>query len=484
MAENLTVMPVFMELACDFITPVVLFAKINRDYSFILESVECSERFGRHSFIGLDPKFTVQFSQGKTIVSDFDSGQTTLPGNALDNMRQTIKKYKPLNYDSKSGFFGGAVGYMAYDIINQIENLHLEKRDQLNVPDLYFIVPKSVIIFDHLKHTIKLACNVFIDKKEQAATLYDAAVKRIGELKKLIKSPEELPLFSLEKVVGNMDFSSNMTREEFCSMVKKAKESIYKGDAFQIVLSQRLKVPFNGNALNLYRALRIVNPSPYMFLINFPGFNLVGSSPEILVKEEEGKVTIRPIAGTRKRGENEEKDKELEAELLADKKEIAEHVMLVDLARNDIGRVCKGGSVAPSQLMVVERYSHVMHIVSNVKGELAKDKDAFDLLKACFPAGTVSGAPKIRAMEIIEDLEPDKRGPYAGAVCYFDFGGNFDSCITIRTALLKEGMAYVQAGAGIVYDSVEENEYQESINKAKALLRAIELAKTINGETY
>ena len=476
-----SVIPLYEEFACDFITPVVLFSKLNKEHAFILESIGDSEKFGRYSFIGFDPKYTFSYSDGETVITDSDSGQTPLEGNPLDHLNQLIKKYKPLYYESKSGFLGGAVGYMGYDIISLIEDIPMNNTDDVRVPDMYFIIPKCVAIFDHLKHTIKLIFNAFIKDKNQCDSLYETAMKKISEIKKIFSHDSSLNIFGINTPANPPDFTSNMKEGDFCRMVEKAKEYIYKGDAFQIVLSQRFKIPYRGTSLDLYRALRMVNPSPYMFLINFPSFSLVGSSPEILVKEENKKVTIRPIAGTRKRGADEESDRALEKELLADEKEIAEHVMLVDLARNDIGRVCKGGSVKPDQLLTVERYSHVMHIVSNVTGTLKEDKNAMDLIRACFPAGTVSGSPKIRAMEIIEELEPTKRGPYAGTVCHFDFGGNFDSCITIRTILMKDNMAYLQAGAGIVYDSIPSKEYEETLNKAKAMMRAIQIANTIKG---
>lgn len=476
-----SVIPLYEEFACDFLTPVVLFSKLNKEHAFILESIGDSEKFGRYSFIGFDPKYTFRYSGGKTVINDYDSGETSLEGNPLDHLNRLVKKYKPLCYESKSGFLGGAVGYLGYDVISQIENIPMSNPDELHVPDMYFIIPKCVAIFDHLKHTLKLIFNAFITDKNQCKDLYETASQKISEIKKLFNQESPLNVFGIETPISPPDFSSNMNEQDFCRIVEKAKEYIYKGDVFQIVLSQRFKIPYQGTELNLYRALRMINPSPYMFLINFPGFSLVGSSPEILVKEENKKVTIRPIAGTRKRGMDEETDRALEKELLADEKEIAEHVMLVDLARNDIGRVCKGGSVKPDQLLTVERYSHVMHIVSNVTGVLKNDKNAMDLIRACFPAGTVSGSPKIRAMEIIEELENIKRGPYAGTVCHFDFGGNFDSCITIRTILMKEGNAYIQAGAGIVYDSVPAKEYEETLNKARAMMRAIQIANTIKG---
>ncbi|EKD27289.1 MAG: hypothetical protein ACD_79C00770G0003 [uncultured bacterium] len=479
MSQDSSVIAIHTEFACDFITPVGFFSKINEKFTFLLESVECSENIGRYSFIGMNPKATVSFKKNKTIVKDFDSSSYELTGDPIENLKKIFKKYKPVNFELYNQFAGGAVGYLAYDIISQIEKIKLSNEDELDLPDLYFIIPKILIIFDHVKHTVKIVFNAFVENKKDADLLYEEGKSNILKIRNLFTTTTPLPFVPIKSNLSGTEFKSNMDKDCFCSIVNKAKDYIVKGDCIQVVLSQRFQVSYPGKSLNLYRSLRMINPSPYMFLINFPEFSLIGSSPEILCKEERKKVTIRPIAGTRKRGKNKEEDLFAEKDLLSDAKEIAEHVMLVDLGRNDIGRVCKEGTVKADELMVIERYSHVMHIVSNVTGELSDDKDAFDLIRATFPAGTVSGAPKIRAMEIIEELEKTKRGPYAGAVCYFDFGGNFDSCITIRTIVLKNEKAYIQAGAGIVYDSIDEKEYEETINKAKAAFTAIEVANSI-----
>ena len=464
------------DFACDAITPLAFYYLVKDETSFILESVDQLDQFGRYAFIGYDPKFLIQGGKDGISIKDADGAVQNITGDPLQALKKAFLGYRPLNFQNVTGYHGGAVGYLGYDMIRAIEDLPKENPDDLQVPDLSFIVPRRIVIFDLLQHTVRLAYNAFIDSCEQAASEYDAGRQAIEEMKQMISHPKEMPLLPLNGDTDMPNFTSNMTETEYKEKVNRAKEYIQDGEAIQVVLSQRFEVNYSGDALNLYRALRLINPSPYMFTIHFPDFDLVGSSPEILVREEKGSVIIRPIAGTRRRGQSSGEDLALEKELLQDKKETAEHVMLVDLARNDIGRVCEGGSVSADQLMSIERYSHVMHIVSNVVGKLKPDLDAFDLLRATFPAGTVSGAPKIRAMEIIDELETTKRGPYAGAVCYFDYGGNFDSCITIRTALLKDEKAYIQAGAGIVFDSVDVTEFQETESKAMAMMRALSLS--------
>ena len=479
LAGDNTVVPLYLERACDFVTPVGFYSKVQGEHTFILESVESASNIGRYSFVGMHPKFAVSFTDGKTTIRDFDGGTLTEEGNPFLVLRKVVQRFKPLNFESLPGFSGGAVGFLGYDLIAHIEKMTLRKRDDLKIPDLHFIVPKVVVAFDHFNHTIKFIYNAFVEKKTNASKLYSEAENTIKSLQALLKEPVDLPLLPSKNESNAFEADRNMGDEQFYDMVRKGKEYIACGDAFQIVLSQRFNTSYDGDALTLYRSLRHVNPSPYLFLIRYPGYSLIGASPEILVKEEKGQVTIRPIAGTRKRIGKPKEDAQLEEELLADPKERAEHVMLVDLARNDIGRVCVGGSVKPTELLVIERYSHVLHIVSNIVGQLAPGKDAFDLIRATFPAGTLSGAPKIRAMEIIEELEPTKRGPYGGAVCYFGFGGNFDSCITIRTMVLKDSHVFWQAGAGIVYDSQEKYEYDETISKSGAVRDAIQIARSV-----
>lgn len=373
------------------------------------------------------------------------------------------------------------MGYIGYDMVRFFEKLPQENIDDLNLPDCIFIFSSCLVIFDHINHTIKIVSHAFIESNalpssQQVDRAYKLATEKIDEIvHRLRKSVKTIPRSPGRK--ASSPLKSNFTRQDFIRQVRKAKDYIRAGDVIQVVLSQRWEKKIKARPFDLYRALRSINPSPYMYFLKFGDLKIVGSSPEILVRAEKGKVTLRPIAGTRPRGEDEEGDETLKKELLADPKERAEHIMLVDLGRNDVGRVCYYGSVRVDELMTIEKYSHVMHIVSNVVGKLKRGKDQFDLLQACFPAGTVTGAPKVRAMEIIEELEPTRRGPYAGAVGYFSFSGNMDSCITIRTIVVKGDTAYIQAGAGIVADSHPEREYQETKNKAQALLKALEMAE-------
>ncbi|MEE9316435.1 MAG: anthranilate synthase component I, partial [bacterium] len=375
-------------------------------------------------------------------------------------------------------FYGGAVGYIGYDMVKFIEDIPSTNPDDLDLPDCKFIFTDNLLIFDHVAHTIKVVSCVHLDReKSNLKTLYNEACRKIEKLiTKLRKKPKKQPKVRRSRS-SKIVTQSNFTRNSFEKIVERAKEYIRAGDIIQTVLSQRLQTKVSAHPFDIYRALRVINPSPYMYYLSLGGMNLVGSSPEILVRQEGRRVEVRPIAGTRPRGKDEFEDKKLERELLKSSKERAEHLMLVDLGRNDIGRVCEYGSVKVPELMVIERYSHVMHIVSGVVGKLKRGMDSFDVLRACFPAGTVSGAPKVRAMEIIEELENLRRGPYAGAVGYFSFQGNMDMAITIRTILIKGKEAFLQAGAGIVADSIPKNEYEETINKAKALFEAIEMAE-------
>jgi anthranilate synthase component 1 len=369
------------------------------------------------------------------------------------------------------------VGYIGYDAVRFFEKLPDKNPDDLGLPDLFFIFTDTILIFDRVRHTIKIVSNAYIT--DGAENAYRDAVAKIEKIEKALTAP--LPAKQLEVMpeAADIPFNSNLRKEEFESIVRKAKKYIRDGDVIQVVLSQRLEARTKASPFNIYRALRSINPSPYNFYMQLGDVHLIGSSPEIHVRCEDGTVEVRPIAGTRPRGKTEADDLLLEKDLLDDPKERAEHIMLVDLGRNDIGRVCVYGTVKPEELMVIERYSHVMHIVSDVKGKLRPDKDSFDVLRASFPAGTVSGSPKIRAMEIIDELENVRRGPYAGAVGYFSFTGNLDSCITIRTIIMKGKKAYVQAGAGIVADSVPSKEYEETLNKARAMLRAIAMAEKL-----
>jgi anthranilate synthase component 1 len=376
-------------------------------------------------------------------------------------------------------FTGGAIGFLGYEFIHDVEpSVPRPPRDDLNVPTMVFLIADRLLIFDRVAQTIIVLVNAFLDEAASPAAAYESAVAEIERLVSLLEQPGEHRPVSLPDEVPQAPFESNVTREKFFANVLKAKEYITGGDIIQVVGSQRFSTPIRVSPVEVYRAVRSVNPSPYMFLLELGGFSLVGASPEIHVRCEDGRVEIRPIAGTRRRGKTEEEDAALEKELLADPKECAEHVMLVDLARNDIGRVCNYGSVQVKELMIIERYSHVMHIVSQVEGKLSADKSLYDLMRATFPAGTVSGAPKIRAMQIISELEQTARGPYAGCIGYFSFNGNLDTCITLRTALLKDGKAYVQAGGGWVNDSTAESEFQETVNKSMAMRKAVALAGT------
>jgi anthranilate synthase component 1 len=459
-------------------TPVSAYLKIARGkYSFLLESVEGGEHQARYSFLGTDP-FLMMKSKGREVQTverwRADKVQLADGEDPLHVLKKLLGRYKYVDDPDLPRFCGGAVGYIGYDTVRFFEDLPDKTTDDLDVPDMLFLLTDILLVFDHLKHRIKVVCTPEVGS--DPATTYDLAVEKIDEIVARLRETPLPPRETRPSDEPGRTPDSNMTKAEFERMVEDGKEYIKSGDVIQVVLSQRLSMPLQADPFNVYRALRSVNPSPYMYYLHYDDIKLIGSSPEILVTEDKGVVTVRPIAGTRPRGKTEEEDLALEAELLADEKERAEHIMLVDLGRNDIGRVCEFGTVNVDELMVIERYSHVMHIVSNVRGKLAQGMDQFDVLKAAFPAGTVSGAPKIRAMEIIEELETTRRGPYAGSIGYFSFSGNMDTCITIRTILVKEGTAYVQAGAGIVADSVPATEYQETMNKAGALLKAIELA--------
>ncbi len=470
--------PVFGEILADFDTPLSAFSKIDSGgYSFLLESVEGGERLARYSFLGSSPYVIFSSKGNKVVLETGKSKKSFTSDDPIRELKDLLSKYKFVHVKGLPRFSGGLVGFLGYDMVRFMEDLPDKKADKLDIPDSVFMLTDTLLVFDHVDHKIKIVSNVHVTGDPSRA--YDDAVQKINKIAGLLKKggSKETSGVSLKHIVKPIALKSNLSKSGFEEAVKKAKEYIKKGDIIQVVLSQRLEVPFETQPFQIYRALRSINPSPYMYYLKLGDFSLVGSSPEIMVRCEEGRVEVRPIAGTRPRGASEEEDKEQVKDLLADPKERAEHVMLVDLGRNDIGRVCDFSSVKVSEFMSIEKYSHVMHIVTDVSGKLKKDKDVFDVMKATFPAGTVTGAPKVRAMEIIDELENTRRGPYAGAVGYFSFSGNLDCCITIRTILVKDKTAYIQAGAGIVADSVPENEYQETLNKAKALLKAIEMAE-------
>lgn len=458
---------VYREIVADLETPVSAFMKINHDgYSFLLESVEGGERLGRYSFIGTEPYLTLS-TRGE---DDIDP----LPAIAAE-----MDKYQMVHIDGLPKFCGGAVGYLAYEAVTRFEELPSPEKDPLNLPESLFMFVDTVLIFDHVTHKIKVLSHVHLDGDIDKA--YQEAIDRIDELVGRLNQPLKPGKPKSASVSGKKAASSsNFTREGYEAAVEKIKQYITEGEAIQVVPSQRMFQHINAAPFEIYRALRTVNPSPYMFYFDFKDFYIIGASPEILVRVEDGLVMTRPLAGTRPRGKNPAEDRMLEQELRNDEKERAEHIMLVDLGRNDIGRVSEPGSVEVSELMEVERYSHVMHMVTHVQGKLRSDATAFDALRACFPAGTVSGAPKIRAMEIIAEFEPEKRGPYAGAAGYFSFSGNMDMAISIRTMVVKDGIAYTQAGGGIVYDSVPEREFEETLNKARAPLTALEQAESLD----
>ena len=470
--------PVYTEVYADLETPVSAYLKLRRgENTFLLESVEGGTQVGRYSFLGRDPSVIFE-ARGQQVTIRRGSQATKIETtNPLEELKNLIREFVPVSDPTLPPFAGGAVGYIAYDAVRHMENLPETNPDDLGVPDMLFMFTDTIVAFDNVSHKLTVMHNLQARPGDNLDLLYDQAAGVLQQILADLRNPLAEAQGQNGQVEAEDSFNSNIEKEDFLAAVERCKSYIKGGDIIQAVLSQRLDTEFKGDAFSLYRALRIVNPSPYMFYLHFARLKLVGASPEIHVRSYGTNVTIRPIAGTRPRGENVEQDLKLEKELLADEKERAEHLMLVDLARNDIGRVCRYGSVKVTEFMVVERYSHVMHIVSDVEGTLEDGKDAFDLIAATFPAGTVSGAPKIRAMEIVEELEPTRRGPYAGLVGYFSFNGNFDSCITIRTMLVKGNKVYVQAGAGIVADSVPKKEYAETLNKAKALFRAIQMAR-------
>ncbi|MCE5195136.1 MAG: anthranilate synthase component I [Nitrospiraceae bacterium] len=471
--------PVYREILADLDTPVTAFYKINGNLSFLLESVVGGEKWARYSFLGSNPSKIIKSSGKKIEIKEAGKKPVIFESeNPIDALKKEISMYKPVDLPGLPRFSGGLVGYIGYDMVRFFEKIPDKKMISLNMPDMFFMLADTMLIFDNLKQKIKIVSNVHIDDKNPVKAYKEAVLKIDAIVQKIKKPLKNKSANTKRKVLKQKKFKSNFkTRSEFEKAVLKSKEYISSGDIFQVVLSQRFERGISIEPFDIYRALRIINPSPYMYFINTGDTKIIGSSPEILVRLEDKKIVLRPIAGTRQRGETDSEDKQLEAELKKDPKEIAEHIMLVDLGRNDVGRVAEKGSVEVTELMGIEKYSHVMHMVSNVEGDLEKGLDAFDVLEACFPAGTVTGAPKVRAMEIIEELEPTRRGPYAGSVGYFSYSGNMDTCITIRTLLIKDKKIYVQAGAGLVADSVPEKEYNETVNKAMGMMKAVDMAE-------
>ncbi|MGD0735900.1 MAG: anthranilate synthase component I [Terracidiphilus sp.] len=498
LAREHTLVPVCRTLTADLETPVSAFLRAawpERE-CFLLESVENGEQVGRYTFIGLAP-FKRIVSRGRAIIITEGKRVTRTDDDIFAVLRSALGGHKPARLPGLPPFTAGAVGFFSYDAVRQIERLPCLAKDELGVPDACLLFFDEVLAFDHVRKEIWLVVTADVTREKPAAA-YDNAVKRLNKLEKRLARP--LPTLAIQKAKGTLQVKHRTSKKNYIAAVERTKEYIAAGDIFQSVISQRFDVEPGADSFQVYRALRTVNPSPYMFFLRFapdgalgavsqkkskkskapaPTLELAGSSPELLVRVHAGKVEYRPIAGTRPRGANEQEDQALADEMLHDEKERAEHVMLVDLGRNDVGRVSEFGSVKVDRLMFVERYSHVMHIVSTIEGRLKPELTAVDALRACFPAGTLSGAPKVRAMEIIEELEPARRGTYGGAVLYADFSGNLDSCIAIRSMLSTGGKGYIQAGAGIVADSVPELEYQESINKAQAVIRAILRAREL-----
>ncbi len=483
-AKQGNLIPVWKEILADQETPVSAYERVrsflrekdHASHTWMLESVEGGEHIGRYSFIGGNPRAIIRACGTSTVITEGDRTSEVSNADPLDVLKEYMARYRPVEDPALPRFIGGAVGFIGYDMISVFEpRVPVVANDKIGNPDMVQMVTNAILIFDRVNQTIKVVANAYVDG--DAGKAYEDALAEIDELCKALQQPVRRVLLEAHQDVEQVVPESNMTIPEYRTMIERAKEYIRAGDIIQVVLSQRFEVENTADSLDVYRALRSINPSPYMFCLDLGESALVGSSPEVHVRCEDGRVELRPIAGTRPRGKTEKEDLVLEQDLLADPKELAEHVMLVDLGRNDVGRVCEFNTVSVPEQMVIERYSHVMHIVSDVTGTLSPGHDAYDVMRATFPAGTVSGAPKIRAMEIIAELEKTKRGPYAGAVGYFSFDGNLDCCITIRTVVLDRDKAYVQAGGGIVADSVPDTEYQETRNKAGAVLKALSLAK-------
>ena len=483
-AKQGNTIPVYQPILADMETPVSAFYKLMPDdFAFLLESVEGGEKVARYSFLGSQPSILFQSKGNEVTIEDFGKREKVVKEyeDPLSALEELMQQYQPVSVDGLPEFHGGAVGYMTYDMVRFVEELPDTNEDELQVPDCFFMIADTILIFDHVNHQIKVVANAHIDG--DVDTAYTDAIAKIDSLvEKLTSTPKVLSIKKLDdrsdsdiETVPNPP--SNFTKSDYEEVVRRAKEYIAAGDIIQVVPSQRFSRPVSVDSFDIYRALRVVNPSPYMYYLKYDSFEIVGASPEMMVRVEDGLVQTVPIAGTRPRGKTDDEDRELEEELISDPKERAEHVMLVDLGRNDLGRVCEYHSVEVTDLMIVEKFSHVMHIVSHVIGRLRENLTAFDVIRACLPAGTLSGAPKIRAMEIIEELEPTRRGTYGGTVGYFSFSGSADTAITIRTAVIKDGIAYVQAGGGVVADSIPENEYYETVSKAWAMLTAIELAQ-------
>jgi anthranilate synthase component 1 len=479
LAKQGNLIPVYQVFSADLLTPVSAYLRIAHGsrYSFLLESVEGGEKIARYTFAGAHPEEVFRYANGACVMESRDK-VVWEENDPVSFLRAQIERFKPVRLPGLPPLIAGAIGYFSYDMVRLIERLPKKLRDEIGLFDAVLMFYHGLIAFDHVQHRLWIVRNVFTEGRSTLREKYDAAVAEIQRTRKLLDQPVEAEQ-PAKKSKGRKTpprVKSNCSKPAYLDAVRKAKEYIRAGDIFQCVISQRFSAKTHAEPFQIYRELRALNPSPYLFYLQLNDVAVVGSSPEMLVKVQGRDVFYRPIAGTRWRGKDEAEDLRLEHEMLADEKERAEHIMLVDLGRNDLGRVCDYGTVRVEKLMTVERYSHVMHLVSSLRGQLRKDVDCFDALMACFPAGTVSGAPKVRAMEIIEELEKTRRGIYAGGILYLDFAGNLDSCIALRTMVIKNGVAYIQAGGGIVADSTPVGEYEESVNKSKALRRALEAA--------
>ncbi len=475
LARQGNLVPVYDTYTADLLTPVGAYLRIghNAKYSFLLESVEGGETIGRYTFTGANP-VEVFRSRGRKCTLEGGGKRVEFEDDPVECLRRLTKRYRPVRVPGLPPLIAGAIGYFAYDMVRLIERIPATGRDDLGLDDSVMMFYLGLVAFDHVRHSVSIIRNVFTEGPGSLREKYDAAVREIRRTRRALEQP--LPPQRPARRAAPLRVRSNMTKPQYMAAVRKAKAYIRAGDIFQVVPSQRFSAETHAEPFEIYRALRVVNPSPYLYYLKLDDLSVVGSSPEMLVKVQGREVSYRPIAGTLPRGRNEEEDRKFEARLLADPKERAEHIMLVDLGRNDLGRVCEYGSVKVERLMFIERFSHVMHIVSTLSGRLREGVDCFGALMSCFPAGTLSGAPKVRAMEIIDELEPTRRGIYAGAILYLDFSGNLDSCIGLRTLVAKGGRAYIQAGGGIVADSVPAREYQETVNKARALVKALEIA--------
>ncbi len=478
LARQGNLIPLYDVFSADLLTPVSAYLRVSQGarYSFLLESVEGGEKIARYTFAGANPEEIFRYANGACVL---ESKHRLLweERDPISFLRERIARFRPVRLPGLPPLVAGAIGYFSYDMVRLIERLPRKLRDELGLYDAMLMFYQGILAFDHVQHQLWIVRNVFTDGPGSLRTKYNDAVREIKRTRKLLETPAPGESPRPDSPARPLKVTSNFKRSDYLNVVRKAKQYIRDGDIFQVVLSQRFSAKTSAHPFDIYRELRALNPSPYLFYLQLNDVYVCGSSPEMLVKVQGREVSYRPIAGTRWRGSTEAQDLALEREMLASEKERAEHIMLVDLGRNDLGRVCEYGSVRVEKLMTVERYSHVMHLVSSLRGTLREDVDCFDALMSCFPAGTVSGAPKVRAMEIIEEFEKSRRGIYAGGILYLDFAGNLDSCIALRTMVIKNGVAHVQAGGGIVADSTPLGEFRESENKAKALLRALESAQ-------